>query len=255
MQTVIAPRNPYAKLVTQFHAATPRVTPEGAWVAVHANLDAGFAQVYDGTEVAQWDFPAAEAVARGLVRSDYRSCIVFGALQLGEPRARLTVYDVYQLDEDVWWERRPYADRYAQLCDLFGGCDVQVQRLHAAAPTNGRARDWKAIAVAEPGDPAFEALIGESAPMLEQFLRRSMPNVKAEDAEDAAQEAVIKALRSYRGELSPPTPGRDFLPWIQKIAVNALKDIWKRGGQKKKEWEQRVFGGEILEREARRGRA
>jgi hypothetical protein len=184
-----------------------------------------------------------------------RSCILFGALELGEAQARLTVYDVYQLDEDVWWQRRPYADRYAQLCDLFGGCDVQVRRLHAAAPTNGRTRDWKAIEVAEPGDPAFEDLIGESAPMLEQFLRRSMPNVKAEDAEDAAQEAVIKALRSYRGELSPPTPGRDFLPWIQKIAVNALKDIWKRGGQKKKEWEQRVFGGEILEREARRGRA
>jgi len=252
METVVATRNPYAKLVTQFRAtAPPRVTPEGAWVAVHTNIDVGFSQVYDDTEVVQWGFPAAEAVARVLARADVRSAILFGALAMGEPQATLTVYDVYQLDEDVQWERAPYAARYAHLCNLFGGCEVRVERLHApapAAPASGRVRNLAAVEIAEPDDPAFEDVLGQATPELERYLKRKMPNVKAQDAEDAAQDATMKAVLAYRGQLgSRPTPGLPLLPWLRTIALHTLKDIWKRGGKAKKDWEQKVFGGMMVD--------
>ncbi|HUT75171.1 MAG TPA: hypothetical protein VM221_10120 [Armatimonadota bacterium] len=255
METVVATRNPYAKLVTQFRAtAPPRVTPEGAWVAVHTNIDVGFSQVYDDTEIVQWGFPAAEAVSRALAHADVRSAILFGTLVLGEPQASLAVCDVYQLDEDVQWEREPYAARYAHLCDLFGGCEVRVQRLHtpapaaAAATASGRVRHWAAVKIAEPDDAAFEDVLGQSIPELERYLRGKMPNVKAEDAEDAAQDAVTKALLSYRGQLgSRPRPGDPLLPWLRTIALRTLKDIWKRGGKAKKDWEQKVFGGMMMD--------
>lgn len=248
MQTVVAPRNPYAKLVTCFRAAYPDCAPAGAgFVVVHADLDAGFTQVYDADDATQWDFPAMDAVARGFARSEYRAGIVFGALKMATPQARLTVFDVYALDGDAQHDR-PYADRLARLCDLFGGCDVQVQSLgDAAAPAPTPSRIvWADVVIAEPGDPAFEDVLGHAIQPLDRFLRRTVPNAKPQDTEVAAADAVTKALLAYRGTgAAAPTPGDALMPWLHRIALNALKDIWKRGGKKKKEWEQRVLGAKL----------
>jgi ATP-dependent DNA ligase len=119
--------------------------------------------------------------------------------------------------------------------------------------------DWEAVVIPEPRGPVldperrpsqaiieqeeFEDLIGQAVPELERFLMRKMPNIKPQDAEAAAAAAAWKAIRAFRGELGQrPRPGRKLMPWLREIAWKSLLDIWKEGGKKKKEWEQRVLG-------------
>lgn len=534
MQTVVAARNPYAKLALRFReelkwraARMEEVTEmvgdrpliatvkmDGELAVVHANADAGFAQVYNRTDKARWDFKAANDMRRCVVRAGHARCIAFGELiavdSEGTPlrlnalnsilkrkqptreqtdRLALAIFDLYQLDDDVLWDRMSYVDRFALVHTMFAGCDsvrpvagqalqgepsalqsmwrrhildanaeglvlrangvLKVKPVHSldcavvgyklgagrnfgrigslmlalrtdsgnfvyaglvgsglsdtqrdawaqrlkpartgqvvkwsgelhlvtpqyvaeietetiikkvqpglfwdrdlqrwdigipkqsgialkhprflrwrsdkdamnrhdvrlsqapgwessdAAQVESFVRrigvpedrvddvvrealkvegpvdlkikqaqtvwegfqragakfNWEDVVIAAPRDniidpeheepwraPSdFEDLIGQAIPELERFLMFKMNNVKQQDAEAAAAAAAWKAIRAYRGELGQrPEPGRKMMPWLKKIAVNALLDIWREGGQKKKDWEKRVFGG------------
>lgn len=85
------------------------------------------------------------------------------------------------------------------------------------------ARETALVAAAQRGDrAAFSALVREAAPTLERLALRVLGH--RQDAEDAAQEAVLDAWRSlprFRGEAR-------FRTWIYRILVARALDVARR---------------------------
>jgi len=74
----------------------------------------------------------------------------------------------------------------------------------------------------EGDDAAFDALVVSTLPGTYRFLRGL--GASQEDAEDAAQEAFVRAWKS----LKRFDAARPFKPWLYQIAKNAYRDMARR---------------------------